>query len=74
MIRIDEQRLESDLSYRFEYLTEFMGFGAEDVTAIHGAASAIAPLVPTLVNAVYVKLHSLASLPAQAVRVRRGGA
>lgn len=57
MIRINEQRLESDLSYRFEYLAEFMGFGAEDVAAIHGAAPAIAPLVPTLVNAVYDKLH-----------------
>lgn len=57
MIRIDEDRLEADLGYRFQYLTEFMGFGAEDIEAIHGAASAIAPLVPTLVNAVYDKLH-----------------
>lgn len=57
MIRIDEERLESDLGYRFEYLVEFMGFGPEDVAAIHGAATAIAPLVPTLVDAVYTKLH-----------------
>ena len=57
MIRINEQRLESDLGYRFQYLVEFMGFGEEDVAAIHGAAPAIAPLVPTLVNAVYDKLH-----------------
>jgi len=57
MIRIDEQRLESDLGYRFQYLSEFMGFGEDDVAAIHGAAPAIAPLVPTLVNAVYDKLH-----------------
>ena len=57
MIRINEQRLESDLSYRFQYLVEFMGFGDEDVAAIHGAAPAIAPLVPTLVDAVYDKLH-----------------
>lgn len=57
MIRINEQRLESDLSYRFQYLVEFIGFGDEDVAAIHGAASAIAPLVPALVNAVYDKLH-----------------
>lgn len=57
MIRVNEQRLESDLGYRFQYLTEFMGFGEEDVAAIHGAAPAIAPLVPTLVDAVYDKLH-----------------
>jgi hypothetical protein len=57
MIHINEQRLESDLGYRFQYLVEFMGFGEEDVVAIHGAAPAIAPLVPTLVNAVYDKLH-----------------
>ena len=57
MIHIDEPRLESDLSYRFQYLVEFMGFSAQDVAAIHGAAPVIAPLVPTLVNAVYEKLH-----------------
>lgn len=58
MIFIDEPRLEFDLAYRFEYLAEFMDFGGEDVEAIHGAAPAIAPLVPSLVNAVYEKLHS----------------
>jgi hypothetical protein len=57
MIRIDERRLESDLGYRFQYLVEFMGFSDEDVAAIHGAAPVIAPLVPTLVDAVYEKLH-----------------
>lgn len=57
MIHVDEQRLESDLDYRFAYLVEFIGFGDEDVAAIHAAAPAIAPLVPALVNAVYDKLH-----------------
>lgn len=56
MKRINEARLETDLGYRFGYLGEFMGFGAEDVAAIHAAAPAIAPLVPTLVDAVYDKL------------------
>ena len=55
--RINEPRLKTDLGYRFEYLTEFIGFDDEDVAAIHGAAPAIAPLMPTLVNAVYDKLH-----------------
>lgn len=57
MKHINEERLESDLGYRFQYLVEFMGFGEDDVRAIHGAVDAIAPLVPTLVDAVYDKLH-----------------
>ncbi|CAN5644430.1 hypothetical protein BH11PLA2_BH11PLA2_49440 [soil metagenome] len=35
-----------------------MGFGEADVAAIHGAASALAPLVPALVDAVYAKLYT----------------
>ena len=58
MIAIDENRLESDVQYRFGYLAEFMNFGPEDVTAIHAAAAVLAPLVPTLVDAVYRKLHT----------------
>lgn len=58
MKRIDENRLESDLGYRFGYLTEFVGFGADDIAAIHGAAQHLAPLVPGLVDAVYDKLFS----------------
>ncbi|HEY1066330.1 MAG TPA: protoglobin family protein [Pirellulales bacterium] len=53
MIHIDEERLETDLAYRFDYLAEFMGFDGADVSAIHAAAPAIAPLV----DAVYEKLH-----------------
>lgn len=58
MKQIDEARLETDLGYRFGYLTEFMGFGEEDVATIHGAAALLGPLVPTLVDAVYDKLHA----------------
>lgn len=56
MQMIDEPRLENDLGYRFGYLTEFMGFGEADIAAIHGAAGHLAPLVPSLVDAVYDKL------------------
>jgi hypothetical protein len=56
MQHIDERRLESDLLYRVSYLKQFMGFGDEDVQAIHGSATRLAPLVPTLVDAVYDKL------------------
>ena len=58
MKRIDEQRLEEDAAYRVGYVSEFMGFGEEDVAAIHGAASHLAPLVPVLVDVVYEKLFS----------------
>jgi hypothetical protein len=57
VIHIDERRLESDLTYRFQYVSEFLGFGEDDIEVIHAAATSIAPLVPTLVNAVYDKLH-----------------
>ena len=58
MKSIDEGRLESDLGYRFGYLTEFMGFSEDDINVIHGAAALLGPLVPTLVDAVYEKLNS----------------
>jgi len=58
MQSIDEPRLESDLGYRFNYLSEFMGFGQEDIDVIHESAALLAPLVPTLVDAVYAKLYS----------------
>jgi hypothetical protein len=58
MQHVDEVRLESDLGYRFGYLTRFIGFGEEDIAAIHKAAEHLAPVVPALVDAVYVKLFS----------------
>lgn len=56
--RIDEQRLENDLAYRFSYVAGFVGFGSEDIGAVHAMAPHLAPLVPALVDAVYVKLFS----------------
>lgn len=58
MKKIDEQRLEADTIYRVGYVSEFMGFGEEDIAAIHGAAPHLAPVVPALVDAVYDKLFS----------------
>ena len=57
MVHVDEARLESDLAYRFGYLSEFIGLGDKDVAAIHASAAALAPLVPSLVDAVYQQLH-----------------
>ncbi len=56
MIKIDESKLESDLGYRFKFLTEFIGFNETDIQTILGAAPLLAPVVPSLVNAVYDKL------------------
>lgn len=56
--KIDEARLETDTQYRFGYLADFMGFGEEDIAIIKGSAGLLAPLVPTLVDAVYDKLFS----------------
>lgn len=58
MKHIDEHRLESDLGYRFEYVSQFMGFSEEDIQSIHAAAAHLAPLVPQLVDAVYDQLFS----------------
>src|SRR4051812_36910303 len=58
MKRIDEPRLEVDTQYRVGYLSEFMGFGPDDIAAIHGAAAHLAPVVSVLVDAVYQKLFS----------------
>ena len=57
MKHIDETRLETDLGYRVGYVTEFMGFGAEDIAALHASAAVLAPIVPALVDAVYDKLY-----------------
>lgn len=58
MQHIDEERLESDLNYRFGYVSGFMGFGQADIDLVHAAAEHLAPLVPGLVDAVYDKLFS----------------
>ena len=61
MEQIDEARLESDVEYRFDYLTRFMGFGPDDIDSIHAAGERLAPLVPALVDAVYDKLFTFSA-------------
>ena len=56
MKTVDEQRLETDLDYRFEYVAEFAGFDTSDIETIHGSAELLAPIVPSLVDAVYDRL------------------
>lgn len=58
MKHIDEPRLESDLDYRYQYLAEFIGFTAEDVSWIQKSAPQLVPRVAALVDATYEKLLS----------------
>jgi len=58
MKHIEEVRLEHDLDYRFNYLCEFIGFGAAEIDTVLSSAPLLAPAVPTLVDAVYEKLHT----------------
>src|SRR3972149_86532 len=55
---IDEARLENEVAYRFGYLADFMQFDSDDIDAIHAAAEVLGPIVPALVDAVYVKLFN----------------
>eukprot|EP01027_Heterolobosea_sp_BB2_P013817 GEZU01019883.1.p2 GENE.GEZU01019883.1~~GEZU01019883.1.p2 ORF type:complete len:268 (+),score=97.55 GEZU01019883.1:48-806(+) len=55
---ISEQHLEEDLMYRYAYLCSFCNFGEKDIELIHAVAPKLAPLVPKIVDAVYVKLFS----------------
>lgn len=56
MKKIDEERLETDRDYRYEYLAEFIGFGPEDVALIQGCAMHLGPRIPELVQATYDRL------------------
>jgi hypothetical protein len=55
---IDQSKLNTDLSYRFQYVSKFMGFEKDDIQVIHESAKFLAPLVPGIVNSVYSKLFS----------------
>ena len=56
MKTIDEPRLESDPAYRFEYLADFIGFDANDATAVQACAPFLGPLIPQIVEQTYEKL------------------
>ncbi|MCA9173140.1 MAG: protoglobin family protein [Planctomycetales bacterium] len=56
MKTIEEQRLELDPQYRYEFLAEFVNFGPEDVKLIQSSAPHLGPRVPQLVEQTYQKL------------------
>jgi hypothetical protein len=56
MQHIDEEKLETDLQYRYEYLTDFISFGPDDVQLIQASAPHLGPRIPALVEETYRKL------------------
>lgn len=56
METIDEDRLETDLEYRFQYLCRFIGFGPEEMAAIQQIGPYLGPQIPALVEQTYEKL------------------
>ncbi|PIA17449.1 hypothetical protein COEREDRAFT_28436, partial [Coemansia reversa NRRL 1564] len=58
MKHIEHDRLYTDLQYRYDYVASVIGFTKEDQELIKKSASVVAGLVPTIVDAVYDKLHN----------------
>ena len=56
MQTIDEAELETNLAYRFRYLSDFIGFDASDAAAVLAAAPFLGPQIPQLVEATYERL------------------
>ena len=56
MQKIDEERLNNDLEYRYEYLCEFIGFEKEDGALIQAFAPHLGPHINDLVDKTYEKL------------------
>ena len=58
MKQINEVTLETDITYRYRYLAEFIDFSDQDAAAIHAAAGHLAPLIPQIVERTYERLLS----------------
>lgn len=56
MQHISPTKIHTDLPARIEYLQSFLGVTSEDGEALLAAAPLIAPLIPTILDAVYTKL------------------
>jgi len=58
MQHISSSALSSDLPSRISYLSSFLELSAEDGEALRAAKPLVAPLIPTILDAVYTKLLS----------------
>jgi len=55
---IDGNRLNSDLRYRFDYLSKFLNFTSDDIAMLNTFASILFPRIPVIADTVYRKLFS----------------
>jgi hypothetical protein len=55
---IDGNRLNSDLLYRFDYLSKFLNFTTDDIAMLNAFAPIIFPRIPVIADTVYRKLFS----------------
>jgi hypothetical protein len=51
----------TDIPYRYEYLCKFVNFTKDDVATLHSLAPILGPMVPAVVDAVYVKLFTFSN-------------
>ncbi|CAM4842921.1 unnamed protein product [Rotaria magnacalcarata] len=55
---IDSNLLNSDLRYRFEYISKFLNFTSNDITMLNTFAPVLFPRIPVIADTVYRKLFS----------------
>ena len=58
MEKVDAAQLNTDVQYRFAYLSKFLNFTKDDISVLNKIAPALVPLVPTVVDAIYGNLFS----------------
>jgi hypothetical protein len=58
MEHVDAAKLNSDIEYRYAYLSKFLGFTQGDISTLNKIAPALVPLVPTVVDAIYTNLFA----------------
>ncbi|CAF3117358.1 unnamed protein product [Rotaria sp. Silwood2] len=53
---IDKTLLDTDLRYRFDYLSKFLNFTEDDITMLNTLSKIAHPLIPSVVEGLYQKL------------------
>jgi hypothetical protein len=55
---VDGNRLNSDLRYRFDYLSKFLNFTSDDIAMLNAFAPIVFPVIPVIADTIYRKLFS----------------
>lgn len=56
---IDRARLDTELIYRFEYISKFLNFTKDDISVLNALAPMLFSYIPAVVETIYKKLNSL---------------